>query len=574
MLHNFDFFSLKKNIKRDFKGLPVYKLAILGDSSTQFLSVAIKGLGYEFNINFDIYESDYNQINQEVFSNSSGLYNFEPDFILIFHSTQKLLAKFQKNDEKDLFAINNINEFEKLIQCLRDNSNAKIIFSNFSEIQDGVFGNFSNQVNSSFTYQLRKLNYELMNLSIRKKNFFINDISSLNNHFGFKNCFDPKLYINGDFVFSLDFTVIVTKNIIDIILSIIGKMKKCLILDLDNTLWGGVIGDDGLENIQIGDLGIGKAFTHLQKWIKQLKQRGIIIAICSKNTEKLAKEPFQKHPDMILKLEDISVFLANWETKVDNIRAIKSILNIGYDSMVFLDDNAFEREFVKRELPEITVPELPVDPSEYLYYLTSLNLFETSSYNLEDSYRNQQYQEEAKRAIVKQSFTSDHDYLASLEMQSSVNSFNKFNIPRVSQLTQRSNQFNVRTIRYSEDDIEKISFNKDYSTLAFTLKDKYGDYGLISAVILKKVVGNLFIDTWVMSCRVLKRGMEQFIFNKIAELAKKQGVEIIIGEYLPTEKNIIVESLYKDLGFELSENLWKFNINNLNKNKFYIHEQE
>jgi FkbH-like protein len=340
-------------------------------------------------------------------------------------------------------------------------------------------------------------------------------------------------------------------------------MKKCVILDLDNTLWGGIIGDDGMENIQIGELGIGKAFTNLQMWLKQLKQRGIILAVCSKNDETIVREPFEKHPDMILKLSDIAVFVANWDNKVQNINYIQSILNIGFDSMVFLDDNPFERNMVKTHIPYITVPDLPEDPSEYLTYLRSCNLFETASFTPEDEQRTQQYQEEAQRAVVQKQCINEDEFLLSLNMHSVVKPFDKFSIPRVSQLTQRSNQFNLRTIRYTEEEISAIADSDEHITLDFTLEDKYGDYGLISIIILKKQSDALFIDTWIMSCRVLKRGMEKFVLNQIAQQASKIGVKKIIGEYLPTAKNGLVKGHYNELGFtkcDGEDNLWILNL--------------
>ena len=319
---------------------------------------------------------------------------------------------------------------------------------------------------------------------------------------------------------------------------------------MDNTLWGGIIGDDGLENIQIGDLGIGKAFTELQLWIKQLQKRGIILAVCSKNTESIAKEPFEKHPEMKLRLDDIAVFVANWENKVDNIRHIQSVLNIGFDSMVFLDDNPFERNMVKTNIPEIAVPELPEDPVEYLPFLRAANLFETASFTENDEKRTRQYQQESWRATVQKSFSNEDEFLASLNMGSVIQPFNKFNIPRVAQLTQRSNQFNLRTIRYTENEIRAIADSAEYCPLTFTLEDRFGDYGLISVVILKKKNDGLFIDTWIMSCRVLKRGMERFVLNEIVATANRSGYASIQGEYIPTAKNAMVNDHYKTLGFK------------------------
>ncbi len=253
---------------------------------------------------------------------------------------------------------------------------------------------------------------------------------------------------------------------------------------------------------------------------------------------------------MVLNLDDIAIFQANWENKVDNIRTIQQILNIGFDSMVFIDDNPFERNLVRDNIWGITVPELPENPEEYLEYLYSLNLFETASYSKLDSERNKQYQIEAQRVSLRKKFTNEKDYLKSLNMISNISGFTKFNIPRIAQLSQRSNQFNLRTIRYTEADIETLANNSKVIGLSFTLEDKFGDNGLIAVVIMKpQDKETLFIDTWFMSCRILKRGMEYFILNTIVEVAKINGYKYIIGEYLPTSKNKMVEQHYSMLGF-------------------------
>jgi FkbH-like protein len=245
-------------------------------------------------------------------------------------------------------------------------------------------------------------------------------------------------------------------------------------------------------------------------------------------------------------------------------------LNIGFDSMVFLDDNPFERELIKKEIPSVIVPDLPDDPSRYLDFLQNLNLFETASYSEEDTERTRQYQEEAKRTVFRQSHTSEEDYLSSLGMTSEVKSFDKFSTPRIAQLTQRSNQFNLRTVRYTEQDITNIISAPDYLTFSFDLKDRFGDHGLIAALILKLQQDALFIDTWVMSCRVLKRGMEQFIINEIVKGAQSRNIKTIIGEFLPTPKNVIVKDLYSSLNFYNNNNLWVLNITNYTPFKTYI----
>ena len=558
------FSQLKKNLKKDYSSLKVIKVAILGDTATQFLLQALRGAGYDYGFDLQIWEADFNQIERQVFDPTSELYRFKPEIVIVFQSAHKLLATYNKlkPDIYSSLAAYQLELVDNLNSTISSRLQSKIIYYNYTEINDAVFGNYANKVASSFLYQLRKLNYELMVFATKNPNFYLCDLSSLQNQVGKSNFFHTSVYINTEMVLSIDILPEVALRTLDLIAAMAGKFKKCLILDLDNTMWGGIIGDDGLENIQVGSLGIGKAFTEFQYWIKKLKNRGIVLAVCSKNTESVAKEPFENHPDMLLKMEDFAVFVANWENKADNIRYIQSILNIGFDSMVFLDDNPFERNIVRENIPGITVPELPEDPADYLEYLYPLNLFETISFSNEDVERTTQYQVEAKRNILQKSFTNEADFLKSLNMISLVKPFNKFNSPRVAQLSQRSNQFNLRTVRYTEADIELLAAdNKNCHTFSFTLEDKYGDNGLISVVVLKTESKNrLFIDTWLMSCRVLKRGMEHFVLNTIVNYAKEKGYSTINGEYIPTAKNEMVKDHFLKLGFQQTGNVWELNV--------------
>ena len=564
-----DFAQLKRNLKAPVDGLKQVKLAVLGDSATQFIVQAIKGMGIEYSINIIVFEADFNQIDQQIFDPDSELYQFNADVVLIFESTHKLLQKYNKKlpADRNHFAENAFTHTRQLISVLQNKTAAKILFCNYTEEDDRVFGQYANKVEESFGWQLRKLNFSLQELSLQASNLYICDLSVIQNTIGRERFWSPSIYTNTEMTVSIDALPYFAQSVVQIISALQGMFKKCVIIDLDNTVWGGVIGDDGLENIQIGQLGIGKAFTEFQYWIKKLQQRGIIVAVCSKNTEAIAKEPFEKHPDMALRLEDIAVFVANWENKADNIRKIQKILNIGFDSMVFLDDNPFERNMVRENIPEITVPELSEDPALYLDYLYNLNLFETVSYSGEDAKRTQQYQKEAERVIFQESFANENDFLKSLNMVSETMPFDSFTIPRIAQLSQRSNQFNLRTIRYTEEDVKRISQSDNYLTLSFTLEDKFGDNGLICAIILeKKANKTLFIDTWFMSCRVLKRGMEAYTLNSIVELAKANGYNQIIGEYIPTSKNEMVKDHYKNLGFVLMENkLWRLDVENYKK---------
>lgn len=543
------FQELKRNCKKDVSAFPTVKVALVGDTATQLLSTAIRGTGIDRGFHVDLFEAEYNQVEQQFMDPGSDLHAFEPEFIVVFQSTHKWAEKHALTDNTGKLAL--AEERLDFVRTICASSRAKIIYLNYPEIDDTVFGSYANKVSLSFSWQVRKFNFGLMELAQNTPNLFICDLAGLQNKYGRNWLFDASIYTSTEMILSIDSLPYVSARILDIVCALKGKFKKCLILDLDNTVWGGVVGDDGLEGIQLGHgLGIGKAFTEFQMWVKKLKDRGIILCICSKNDEDKAKEPFEKHPDMVLRLNDIAVFMANWETKVDNIRAIQQILNIGFDSMVFLDDNPFERNIVREHIPDITVPELPDDPAEYLEFLYSLNLFETASYSATDKDRTKQYQVEAQRVGYAKTFHDEADFLRSLNMVSTVEGFTKFNTPRVAQLSQRSNQFNLRTVRYTEADIEAFSNDPAVIPVTFTLEDKFGDNGLICVIIMKRMdAESLFIDTWFMSCRVLKRGMEHFTLNTLVAKAREKGYKRIVGEYLPTVKNGMVKEHYDRLGF-------------------------
>lgn len=578
------FKELKRNLKKDVSYLPTLKVTLLGDTATQFMAVAIKGEGIERGYNIDLFEADYNQVERQVFDPTSDLYAHGAKYTVVFQSTHKLLEQYSLMPASDWSTL--ADKRLNFIRTICENVEGKIIYFNYPEIEDTVFGSYANKVTGSFSYQLRKLNFELMNLAQEYPNLFICDIASIQNKFGRDFMFDSTVYVSTEMILSIDALPYVASRTLDIISSIEGKFKKCLILDLDNTVWGGVVGDDGWENIQVGHgLGIGKAFSEFQQWVKKLKNRGIIVCVCSKNDEGKAKEPFEKNPEMVLKLDDISVFVANWENKADNIRTIQSILNIGFDSMVFLDDNPFERNMVRENVPGVTVPELPEDPGEYLEFLYSQNLFEIASYSSADKDRTKQYQVEAQRVSSAKKFTNEADFLKSLEMVSEVSGFTNFNTPRVAQLSQRSNQFNLRTVRYTEDQITAIENDPKQKGFAFTLEDKFGDNGLIAVVILKELESLkpsetlkshevIFVDTWFMSCRVLKRGMENFTLNTIVSWAKENGYKKIIGEYLPTQKNGMVAEHYTSLGFTKLEGYatarWELDVEAYQNRECYI----
>lgn len=572
------FQQLKRLGKQPCGDYPKARMALLGDSATQFLAIALKGEAQARGLAPDLFEAEYNQVERQVLDPTSDLYGFGAEFTVVFQSSHKLLEKY------DLSAFGARADLAKerldFVRTLCRQVSGKIIYYNYPEIGDGVFGSYQNKVESSFIYQIRKLNLGLMELCQEFPNLYICDLAELQAKLGRDFCFDSSVYVSTEMLLSLDALPYVASRTLDIVCAIRGSFKKCLILDLDNTLWGGVVGDDGWENIQVGHgLGIGKAFSEFQQWIRTLKDRGIILCVCSKNDEDKAREPFEKNPEMVLHLDDFAIFMANWDNKVDNIRAIREVLNIGFDSMVFLDDNPFERNMVREGIPELCVPELPEDPGDYLEFLYGLNLFETASYSAEDKERTRQYQVEARRAGSALSFANEADFLKSLDMVSEVRGFDSFNTPRVAQLSQRSNQFNLRTVRYTEDEVHRMGEDSHFQCFSFTLADKFGDNGLICVVILEKQdAETLFVNTWFMSCRVLKRGMEVFTLNTLVSYARENGFKRLVGEYLPTAKNGMVAEHYPRLGFsplpEAPERLFVLDIDSYQPGTCYIETKQ
>ena len=333
-----------KQLRKNCKNTPIAenapRLALVGDTATQFLAMALRGEAISRGYDLNLFEAEYNQVERQFMDPSSELYAFDADYVVLFQSTHKLGEHHAMLGESQQCAL--ADERLNFIASICQNPQwlgKKILCMNYPEIEDTVFGSYANKVEASLTWQVRKLNYGLMQLAQQHPNLFVCDIAGVQNKIGRDRMFAPNVYVSTEMVLSVDALPMVASRTIDIVSAMRGQFKKCLILDLDNTLWGGVIGDDGIEGIQLGHgLGIGKAFTEFQMWVKKLKQRGVIICVASKNNEETAKEPFEKHPEMVLRLEDISMFVANWEDKASNIKYIQETINIGMDSIVFIDD--------------------------------------------------------------------------------------------------------------------------------------------------------------------------------------------------------------------------------------------
>jgi FkbH-like protein len=377
------------------------------------------------------------------------------------------------------------------------------------------------------------------------------DMESLAGRVGSAHWFDPRLQHHAKIPFSLNATMPAADDLASVIAAATSRNRRALVLDLDNTIWGGVIGDDGLNGIVVGQgSAAGEAFLAVQRAALDLRSRGIALAICSKNDDANAREPFQKHPDMLLREEHIAVFTANWQDKATNIRAIAEDLNLGLQSIAFLDDNPAERERVRQVLPEVAVIEAGDDPAQYAGRLLGSGYFEHLPLTSEDLARAADYQANAERSTLMARAENYDDYLLSLEMTMTWSPFDALGRARISQLINKSNQFNLTTRRYTEQDIERIELSSTHRGFQIRLKDRFADNGMISVLVVERKETTWLIDTWLMSCRVLKRGVEGAVLNTLVSLAREEGIQWLAGDYVPTAKNGMVATHYQDLGFD------------------------
>lgn len=530
------------------------RLALLSDAAVPQLVPLLKVLFAAKGIRAEVYLAEYDSIELEVFNPNSRLYAFAPQAVVFLHALNALRFRYyRQNGERARFAEETAGKISNLWDTFQTRSSAVILQSNFMLPYERPFGNFDHKAPESFYTTVMRVNGLLAEMARARANVLLNDVEALASYVGRKHWCDERLWTLAKSFCALDQLPLVAQNVVDIVLSSLGQVVKCVVVDLDNTLWGGVIGDDGVEGIAIGPYGEGEPFHRLQHYLLDLKRRGIVLAVCSKNEHDTALAPFRSHPDMVLRPEDFAVFVANWGPKPDNIRHIKETLNIGFDSMVFLDDNAFERQLVRQTLPDVIVPELPEDAADYVRAISELNLFEVTSFSEEDRRRADLYRANAEREQLQAGFSDISDYLRSLDMRITMQRFDPFHLPRIAQLIQRSNQFNLTTRRYTPAECEAMMREEGCIPLYVSLSDRFGDNGLISVIILRLRAPVLDIDTWLMSCRVLGRGVEQFAMNRVVELAHRHGCETIVGTYIPTAKNAMVKEFYAQFGFQSAE---------------------
>jgi FkbH-like protein len=531
------------------------RVAVLGFCTTDYYAAVLRGLGRAGGFPIVTYEPEYNTVHQTVLDADSPLYSFQPDFVIFLTAVQALRNVLLSADFSNRARVAD-QEGEQLVSLVRQAAgipSVTVVVNEFVVPYERAWGNFSARVDDSLPSVVKGINQRLRAVAAETGNVYTVDCDHIASWHGKRFWFDERLWFYSKSFCHPEALPQTAGQAIDVFRAVRGKSIKCVALDLDNVLWGGVLGDDGLEGIRLGELGDGEAYVQLQLWLKELRSRGIILGVCSKNDEDKAREPFQRHRDMVLTESDISCFIANWDSKADNLRDLAERLNIGLDSVVFLDDSPFERNLVRELAPEACVPELPQDPADYVPYLESLNLFEAAQFSDEDRKRADFYRSNVLREDEHRKIASVEEYLAGLEMEAEFERFDDLHLPRIAQLVQRTNQFNLTTIRHSAEELRQFADDPACFPYYVTLTDRFGENGLISIVIGKREGHRMEVVTWLMSCRVISRRLEEFVLDQLVELAREAGIAELRGTYVPTTKNGLVAKHYEVLGFRLVE---------------------
>jgi len=529
------------------------RLAILGSCTLAHLHSAIRVAGLRRGIWIDTYENEFGQYMQELSDSASELHEFKPTSVLFVFDAYHVCGGLTAGMD-DAAAAGLLGEIKGRIReawrLAREAFRCPILQQTILPVHPTLLGGNEHRVAGSRAAFVARLNHDLREMADAEGVDLI-AVDARAAVDGVTKWHDTALWHRSKQEVALTAAPFYGDMVGRMLAAKQGRSAKCLVLDLDNTVWGGVIGDDGLEGIVLGQGSpLGEAYVAFQDYARELSRRGIILAVCSKNDEANAVEPFEKHPEMVLKRGDIACFVANWSDKASNIRAIAKELNIGIDSLVFIDDNPFERNLVRQELPMVAVPEVSDDPTYYPTAIADAGYFDGITITDEDRERSGQYQGNLARDALKASVTDMDSYLRGLEMQLVWRRFDKIGLQRVVQLINKSNQFNLTTRRYTEEDVLAVMDDPKAFGLQLRLIDRFGDNGVI-AIIIGRLNGDndLYVDTWLMSCRVLGRQVEPTTLNLIAAEARRLGAGRLIGEYIPTKKNGMVKEHYAKLGF-------------------------
>ena len=546
--------KLKKALLADGSTRLKKNIAVLGGSTTHDIIAALELFLLNQGIEPAFYESEYAQFYQDAMFGNEELDNFHPDIIFIHTSLRNVNVGFpQMSDSKeqvDRLIDDQLTFFTGMWEKLKAKFNCPIIQNNFEMPFYRLLGNKDAVDFRGRTNFASRLNQRFYDYAEAHSDFYINDINYISAAYGLEKWSDPFYWYMYKYCLCVPAIPEFAFNLSNIIKSIFGKNKKALVLDLDNTLWSGVVGDDGVDGIDVGqETSVGQGFYEFQSYLKAHKQLGILLNVASKNDHENAIAGLN-HPSGVLKPEDFTIIKANWDAKSENIKKIASELALLPESLVFVDDNPAEREIVRAYVPGVAVPEVN-KVEEYIHRIDRGGYFEVTSFSADDASRVEMYRQNIMRAQAQESFTDYNEYLLSLDMHADIKDFEPVYLARITQLTNKSNQFNLTTKRFTESEMEATAADPKYVRLYGRLTDKFGDNGIVSVVIGRQEDKLLHMELWLMSCRVLKRDMEQAMLDELVRVAAARGVEEIRGYYYPTAKNKMVEKLYETFGFTL-----------------------
>jgi FkbH-like protein len=528
-------------------GLQPLRAAFLADSTLDHWVGCLRWWLLLEGFALDAYIAPIGTWRQEVADAESHLYRHEPDIVWFFLRRGESGLDLGNSDTADAA----LDHVSAKVERVSARCPALLVVNNLVPPAHRLYGNQETQHEGSVSAEVQRFNSALRHRLPGGACLF--DINHQAARYGLDRWEDARLWHISKHPFELDAHGPVAFAAARLLAAARGRARKCLVLDLDNTLWGGVVGDDGLEGIRVGPDagGVGEAYAGFQAWLKALSARGIALAVCSKNNDALAREPFLKKRGMVLQLSDFVAFRANWLNKADNILSIAQELNLGLDSIVFVDDNPAECALVRSQLPEIGVVELPTDPSDYIAVLSSRAWFETLGVTAEDTARVQAYRDSGERARAKLEAGDLDNYLRGLKMRSRWDAVHAGTLTRAAQLVNKTNQFQLTGTRYGEARLQQLAASDAAWVGTFTLADRFGEHGIIAVAVLTFAEHVATIDTWVMSCRVFARQMEHFTFNVLCSVATDKGCTRLRGRYIATSKNAVVADLFKDFGGQL-----------------------
>ena len=545
----------KRSLKRELLAADTKyiekKIALLGGSTTHDIGAMLELFLLNFGIKPSIYECEYNQYWEDVMFDNPELVEFAPDIIYI-HTTNRNISDYPKigmtKEEVDLLLDAQLKKFRAMWEKIEGTYHCPVIQNNFEFPTYRILGNSDCYDISGRVRFINALNAEFAKYAETHKDFYIEDIQYLSASYGLDAWADPLYWHMYKYALSMEAIPTLAYSVACIIKSIYGKNKKALALDLDNTLWGGIVGDDGPENLAIGpETSMGQVYSEFQEYIKSQKDIGVILTVDSKNDHENAIAGLE-HPDGSLKPDDFVVIKANWDPKSKNLADTAAQLNLLPESFVFVDDNPAEREIIRAQIPGTAVPEIG-NVEDYIRAIDHAGYFEVTNLSADDAKRNEMYKANAQRAALEATFADYGQYLDSLEMTGVIKAFEPVFLDRIAQLTNKSNQFNLTTRRYSRAEIEEVADSDEYIDIYGKLIDKFGDNGVVSVVIGHKNKDVLDMDLWIMSCRVLKRDMEFAMMDQLVLRAKEEGLSKIMGYYYPTAKNNMVRDFYERMGF-------------------------